>query len=294
MEHQSMHDLGLHADLQMWQQAPVNRRRFIRMGLAGIALLLAGCLPDDAEDGEVIGATAVPNTPTSAPLLATDVSDTAVVDSCVDTIPPESAGPFPADGSRASGQDLNVLALSGIVRQDIRTSLGTGTTAKGVPLAMELTLVNTNNNCAPLAGYAMYIWHCDAEGNYSLYSNAAVEEDYLRGVQVADSSGKLTFNSIYPGCYPGRWPHAHFEIYPSLEQATDASNVILTSQLALPENASQNVYTESAYPQSAQFLSQLSLTSDVVFRDGADLQMASVSGDAVNGYVAHLTIGIAA
>ena len=45
----------------------------------------------------------------------------------------------------------------------------------------------------------------------------------LRGVQAADSNGQVTFTSIFPGCYSGRWPHIHFEVYPSLSAATDVA-----------------------------------------------------------------------
>jgi hypothetical protein len=36
------------------------------------------------------------------------------------------------------------------VRSDIRTSIGTGNTAEGVPLTIELTLVGTLSSCALL------------------------------------------------------------------------------------------------------------------------------------------------
>jgi protocatechuate 3,4-dioxygenase beta subunit len=38
-------------------------------------------------------------------------------------------------------------------------------------------------------------------------------ESYLRGVQVTDSNGQVTFTTIYPACYSGRWPHIHFEVF---------------------------------------------------------------------------------
>ena len=189
---------------------------------------------------------------------------------------------------------MNALALSGIVRSDIRTSLGTGNVAEGIPCTIELTLVNTNDGCAPLVNHALYIWHCDRGGNYSMYSSAAVDEDYLRGVQESDSEGKLTFTSIFPACYAGRWPHVHFEIYPSLAEATDASNVIHTSQLALPEAICDAAYEVAGYEQSVRNLAQLSLSTDNVFRDGADSQLATVSGDAESGYTVRLTVGVPA
>lgn len=185
------------------------------------------------------------------------------------------------------------MSLSGIVRSDIRTSLGTGTLAEGVPLTIALTLVDTNNDCAPLSGYAVYLWHCNRDGNYSLYSEGVTDEDYLRGVQETDSAGTATFSSIFPACYSGRWPHIHFEIYPSLAEATGADNAIHTSQLALPEETCDTVYATDGYATSVQNLSQITLASDNVFSDGVTLQMATVTGDATAGYTSALTVGVA-
>ena len=97
-------------------------------------------------------------------------------------------------------------------------------------------------DCAPLAGAAVYVWHCDRDGNYSLYSQAAANENYLRGVQAAGDDGVVTFDSIFPASYQGRWPHIHFEVYPSLETATDEANKIATSQIALPKDVCDTVY----------------------------------------------------
>ena len=95
---------------------------------------------------------------------------------------------------------------------------------------------------ASLAGHAVYLWHCTRDGNYSLYSSSVLDENYLRGVQVSDSNGQVTFTTIFPGCYSGRWPHMHFEIYSSLATATSGNNDVKTSQLALPAAACNQVY----------------------------------------------------
>jgi protocatechuate 3,4-dioxygenase beta subunit len=179
------------------------------------------------------------------------------------------------------------------VRQDLHTSLTTKNVAAGVPTTFELTIVNARGNCVPLANYAVYAWHCTRDGNYSLYSNGVTSEDYLRGVQATDSSGKVRFVSIFPGCYMGRWPHVHFEIYPSLEKATTAGNAVLTSQLALPEAACKAVYATSGYSASLANLARISLSSDNIFSDSVDRQMATVVGDVASGYTVRLTVGIA-
>jgi protocatechuate 3,4-dioxygenase beta subunit len=127
---------------------------------------------------------------------------------CSARIPEETQGPYPGDGSNGP----NVLSLTGVVRSDIRSSFaGLSGTADGVPVTLVLTIVSASS-CAPLAGRAVYLWHCDRPGRYSLYSSGVTNQNYLRGVQEADASGKVTFTTIFPGCYAGRWPHIHFEV----------------------------------------------------------------------------------
>ena len=138
---------------------------------------------------------------------------------------------------------------------------------------------------APLAGAAVYVWHCDQNGDYSLYSQGVTGENYLRGVQEADANGFVTFITAYPGCYAGRWPHVHYEVYPSLATATTANAKIATSQLALPADTSQAVYATSGYSSSVTNLAKVSLASDGVFRDGADRETPTASGSITDGIV---------
>lgn len=145
----------------------------------------------------------------------------------------------------------------------------------------------------PFAGVAVYAWHCNAAGEYSMYSSGLEDVTYLRGVQVADADGTVTFTSIFPGCYSGRWPHIHFEVYPDAAAMTDASNAIATSQLALPEDACASVYAQSLYDGSTRNLSQIALASDNVFGDdGGELQLATVTGDVTGGYRASLVVRV--
>ena len=164
------------------------------------------------------------------------------------------------------------------------------TVAKGVPLTIKLTIQDAANDCAPLTGAAVYIWHCDQAGRYSLYSQGVTDQNYLRGVGEADAHGVVTFTSIYPACYAGRWPHIHFEVYPSLAEATKAGTVRATSQIALPKATSDLVYATSGYEQSVRNLSQVSLTSDMVFSDGVELQTPTVTGDVPSGFTIALTV----
>jgi protocatechuate 3,4-dioxygenase beta subunit len=160
-------------------------------------------------------------------------------------------------------------------------------------MTVRLKIYDLNGDDAtPFAGAAVYLWHCDRDGNYSMYSEAAAGENYLRGVQEAGEEGTLEFTTIFPACYPGRWPHMHFEVYESLEAATSASGKLRTSQLALPQDVCETVYATGGYEQSATSLAEVSLDSDGVFSDGYSLQMAKVTGSVEEGYVATLNVPV--
>ncbi len=211
-------------------------------------------------------------------------------------IPSETAGPFPGDGTNRNADGVaNVLTQSGVVRNDIRASFaGMSGKATGALLTLNLKLVNSNANCASLAGRAIYLWHCTRDGAYSLYTSGVTQQNFLRGVQVTDDNGEVSFVTIFPGCYPGRWPHMHFEIIDSLAAATSGKNRIKTSQLALPANVCAQVYANAAYEASAANFNGMSIKDDGIFGADSAVQMASVTGDATNAYTATLTIGIAA
>ena len=128
----------------------------------------------------------------------------------------------------------------------------------------------------------------------ALYSSGVTGENYLRGVQATDSAGQVTFTSIFPACYAGRWPHIHFEVYPSVATATSSASKVATSQLALPKAACDAVFATTGYSASVSNLSQLSLASDNVFSDDqAVRQLATVTGSVAAGYTATLTVPIA-
>jgi protocatechuate 3,4-dioxygenase beta subunit len=257
-------DQGLAFDLETL----VARRQVLKLlGMAtasGGLLALAACLP--ASSGGSPSASASANASASGSTAAADCT----------TIPEETAGPYPGDGS--NGPD--VLNQSGVVRSDIRSSFGGSSgVAQGVPLTVKLAIQDLAKGCTPLAGAAVYLWHCDRDGNYSLYSQAVTGENYLRGVQAAGNDGIVTFQSIFPACYSGRWPHIHFEVYSGLDKANDQGNKIATSQIALPKDICDQVYATDGYSQSVRNLSQVSLERDNVFgNDGGAHQLGTLSG----------------
>jgi protocatechuate 3,4-dioxygenase beta subunit len=183
-----------------------------------------------------------------------------------------------------------VLRDSSVVRSDITKSFGQYSgTARGVPVTLNLKVMHASSG-APYAGAAVYLWHCDAQGRYSLYSQGATDQNYCRGVQAADATGALTFKTIFPACYAGRWPHLHYEVYSSVDDIASGSPV-LTSQIALTQAECEQVYADaSAYPNSAGNLKDVSLQRDMVFADSYQSEMATMSGSPADGYATAFTI----
>jgi protocatechuate 3,4-dioxygenase beta subunit len=291
------HDLGLSHDLPIIVER--ERRSLGRRGLLGImggvgAVALVGCAEDSTSGSGTTTAAASSTAPQDGPPSGAPgggTGDGSSVDIAGGEIPEETAGPFPGDGSNGA----NVLSESGVVRSDLTSSFGSASgVADGVPVTVRLKVYDlTGETVTALPGAAIYLWHCDREGRYSLYSDGVTEENYLRGVQEADADGNLTFTSIFPACYPGRWPHMHFEVYESLDSATSYANKLRTSQLALPQDVCDEVYgSAEGYQQSVSNLAQLTLESDGIFSDGYSLQMASVTGSVDEGYTISLNVPV--
>src|SRR5688500_4205482 len=179
------HDLGLSHDLPVL----TSRRRALGVLAGGLgATALAACGASD-DGGQ---------------------ATTSREQSGAAEVPEETAGPYPGDGSNGP----NVLAESGVVRSDITPSFaGASGTAAGGRTTLEMKLLDVAAGGKALACAAVYIWHCDMPGRYSMYDAEIASENYLRGVQVSDKQGMVSFASIFPGAYPGRWPHVHFEVY---------------------------------------------------------------------------------
>ncbi|XAS67422.1 intradiol ring-cleavage dioxygenase [Micrococcaceae bacterium Sec5.7] len=267
-------------------------------GAGAAAAALAACTPGGpttATDGSTAAATTTaPAASASSSASATPTLTRAIAE-CGVEIPQETAGPYPGDGSNGP----NVLEASGVVRQDITSSFGSSTTrVDGVPLTVTLTLLDGSartgaNGCEPLIGAAVYAWHCDRDGKYSMYDSGLDNENYLRGVQEADANGLVTFTTIYPGAYNGRWPHIHFEVFESMSSATAAGKVLAVSQIALTDAACKEVYASAGYEASAQNFPNTTLKSDNVFGDdGAIYQLATIAGSVSGGYTAGLNVTV--
>ena len=302
------HDRGLAHDLRVMETLVARRRALKWFAGAGTAALVAGCGGEGGTTSSgsvsVVTGTATATasaTPTATATATATPTPTATATStasgCI-ADPSETAGPYPADGTNsASGSTSNILTTSGIVRSDIRKSfISTATDAGGVLVTITLTLVNVNSTCAPLAGYAIYLWHADRYGHYSLYTASA--ESYLRGVQVTDANGQVTFTTYFPPAYDGRWPHYHFEVFSSLSNALGGKYSVLTAQLCMPAAICNTVFADTTtYPTAKSIFAGESLSTDSVFASSTAAQIAqqtpTFTGSVAAGYVATATIGVA-
>ena len=186
-----------------------------------------------------------------------------------DLSPSETAGPFP------------IKTPAQLVQENI---VGNRT---GVALLITLTVQDQSDDCNPLSGVLVDLWHCDAEGNYSQYGGTQMQqtdytsEDFLRGRQTTDSNGQVSFISIFPGWYMGRAPHIHLEILDSNE------NSIRVTQIAFPKDICDTVYATAGYNGEADTLN----ASDNVFSDSLDGNMLdSLTGNTTDGYTLLKTI----
>ena len=187
-------------------------------------------------------------------------------------IPSETAGPFP----------LDLTANSTFFRQDIREN------KTGVKLNVKLKIIGVNN-CEPMPNLRVNIWHCDKDGLYSGYSQQNNQGQagltYLRGYQMTDANGEVNFVTIFPGWYTGRICHIHFQVYVSSVYAA-------ISQLTFPIATKNALYAANSglYAKGAD---PLTFSTDNIFSDGYDYQLATLTPNATEGYDAYLEVAIA-
>lgn len=217
--------------------------------------------------GGIVGLSAI----TAAPLLITscgkDENENNDPNACAQS-PEETAGPFP------------IKTPAQLVRENI---IGNRT---GVALMFNIIVQNVNNNCAPLEGVLVDVWHCDAKGNYSEYSGQLdgdfTSENFLRGRQTTGSDGNASFISIFPGWYPGRTPHIHLEV----KNASGSS--LLISQISWDENISKTVYATAGYNGDADTTNANDgIVSNANLAD-------SLTGNPTDGYILTKTIKVRA
>lgn len=240
----------------------MNRKFFLKntAGLLGISsVLMEACTKDEAMQ------------PVSS--TATDEATAACT-----TTPEETGGPFEEDLSMNST----------IHRTDIRED------RTGILLNLALTIVNTNNNCAPVQNARVDIWHCDKDGYYSGFVNTGylgtidnTGKTFLRGIQNTDANGIVNFQTVYPGWYPGRVTHIHLEVF-----VNDISKK--TTQIAFPDPVNRKVYTGSPlYTPHGVNTTVKKNIDDSVFKNSLADELATIISASPAAINSSFTIGVA-
>ncbi|WP_456315481.1 dioxygenase family protein [Pseudomonas shirazensis] len=235
----------------------MDRKKFIRNSILGIASLATATKILEScskSDNEETGSE------------ATDGSCTVS--------PAETKGPFP------------IKTPSQLVLENIKSD------RIGVALLINLTIENKSNDCAPLEGVLVDVWHCDKDGNYSEYGGTSMQQTnyttvhFLRGRQTSDVNGNVSFISIFPGWYQGRAPHIHVEVLSA------SGSSLLVTQIAFPENVASEVYSSTNYAAHGQ--ADTSNTRDNVFSDSLSDELATLTGNLTDGYTLSKTITVRA
>ena len=231
------------------------------LGAVG-AVVLAGCSGSD-DASSTPSSTAARSTSTT---LGGDASPACVL------TPEETEGPF-------------VLDLSDqpeLVRREITEG------RPGVPLSVSLTVLGVGRSCAPLANARVDIWHTDHHGVYSGFDQPGADtagETFMRGIQMTDRNGVVTFDTVYPGWYEGRATHIHYQVFRD-------DGLVTTSQLAFPDDITRTVYASTLYRSRGQNESVPTTADDSLFADGTEGEVLAVTGGIDEGFRGTLSVGV--
>jgi protocatechuate 3,4-dioxygenase beta subunit len=168
----------------------------------------------------------------------------------------------------------------------LRTDITEG--KPGAKLKLALQVVEAGN-CAALEGARIDVWHSDAVGVYSGYARqetgSTEGQTFLRGTQRADADGKVGFDTIYPGWYPGRTPHIHFKVF--LNEAE-----MVTGQLYFPDSLTERIYATTSPYRARKGERDVFNANDSIFqRQGGPDTLATVTEQG-GAYRAALVIGV--
>ena len=203
-----------------------------------------------------------PTSPSTTTTTTTTTTGSGSTSAACAVSPSETVGPYPS--------------LGDYLRRNITDG------KPGLPLALTLTVVNAATGCAPVANASVEIWQCDHQGVYSEYG-AGRGQTFLRGIQVTDAQGQVTFETVYPGWYQGRATHIHVEV-------TLNGRSVKVTQIAFPEDVTAEVYRTAVYAANGQNTTNNS--RDNVFGDSLSQEMIALSGSPASGFTGTFTVGV--
>lgn len=173
-------------------------------------------------------------------------------------------------------------------RSDIRMDPTTGKQTPGTPLELTLSVVAVGKNeCKPLAGALVDVWHCDASGAYSEFRDPNFGDNrgkkFLRGFQTTDSNGVARFTTIYPGWYPGRAVHIHYKV-----RTPDGKE--FTSQVFFDEKITDAVHAVEPYKRSGK--RPMNIDDEIYREQGGRRSILNLSLKNGGSYAATYSVGM--
>jgi protocatechuate 3,4-dioxygenase beta subunit len=238
----------------------LTRRRLIEiLGGAGVAAL-SGCGGGSTSASSASGSTSGTTSGTTA--------------SCVLT-PELTVGPYFVD------EKLN--------RSDLTTNTTDTNVLNATPLTLTMTIMEyASSGCSALVGAQVDIWHADAAG---IYSDESVEnttgQTFLRGYQLTDANGAVTFKTVVPGWYSGRTIHIHVMI-----RTLSSSGFVLTeftTQLFFDQTL-LNALTTTVSPYSSRGVPDTTNAQDSIYSSATQLTLTNATSG--GGYTASITLGV--
>ncbi|HEY3780710.1 MAG TPA: hypothetical protein VGL56_06485 [Fimbriimonadaceae bacterium] len=245
-------------------ERPVTRREAMMglasLGLYGVTLSIAGC-----GGGGVTGTSSSSHSSSS------------------------SSSSFTAEGE--IGPYFTDDSASGYNRSNILSSLDGSDTQAGIPLTLNLIVLDSENGFAAYKGAQVDIWHCNASGVYSNESSESTSgQSWLRGYQITDANGKASFTTIIPGWYAGRTTHIHLRVRSKYSTASSTSDETNTTQVFFAQTMVDTIDTTIS-PYSAEGKNSTTNASDRVYATQTKGQnLLTISGNNTSGYTAAFTI----
>ena len=193
--------------------------------------------------------------------------------SCSETLEGEE-GPYFVDDS-----------ATGYLRSNILSNLDGTSTQTGVPLTLNIYVFDSENSCVAMQGVQVDIWQCNSAGVYSAESaESTTGQSWLRGYQLTDATGKVSFTTILPGWYSGRTNHIHLRFRSTYDETdTSGSN---TAQLFFDQTLVNTLATTVA-PYSTEGTNPTTNASDRVYTtEEKGTTLLTLTGSTAAGYTA--------
>jgi len=176
-----------------------------------------------------------------------------------------------------------------INRSDLTTNTTDTNVLNATPLSLTLTIQQySSTGCSPLQGAQVDIWHADAAGVYSDESSEGTSaQTYLRGYQITNSTGVVSFQTIFPGWYSGRTIHVHVMV-----RTFDSSGAVafaFTTQLFF-DQALINAISSTVAPYSSRGLPNTTNADDNIYNSVTQLTLAAATSG--GGYTGSVALGV--